>query len=74
MVALSAIMPHGIAIVVTLASRLWTTLGELAAVGVVALILCRSAGFRSLGRGAQNELPPSLPDNRGSQPVTYRKD
>ena len=36
-VALSAVMPQGIAIVVTLASRLWMTLGELAAVGAVAL-------------------------------------
>jgi len=73
-VALSAIMPHGIAIVVTLASRLWMTLGELAAVGVVALILRRSAGFRSLDRGVRNELPSSLPDNGSNQSIICQKD
>ena len=37
--ALIAILPQGIAIVVTLASRLWMTLGELLAVGAVALVV-----------------------------------
>ena len=38
MLALSAIMPQGMAAVVTLGARLWMSLGELLAVGAVALV------------------------------------
>jgi len=74
MLSLAAIMPKGIAAVVTLAARVWMTVGELLAVAAVALILGRSAGFRSLHGGSQNDLLPSLPENGASQPVSYRKD
>ena len=40
-IALSAIMPQAIAVVITLASRLWMTLGELLGVAVVALAVGR---------------------------------
>jgi hypothetical protein len=57
-VALSAVMPHGIAIVVTLASRVWMTLGELLAVGLVALA-SRGARLRTrrAGQNASHDSP-----------------
>ena len=56
MVALRAIMPEGIAIVVTLASRIWMTSGELVSVGVVALAL--RPGKRPPSPGSTGKEPP----------------
>jgi hypothetical protein len=51
-VALSAIMPKAVAVVVTLASRVWMTVGELLAVGVVTLVIGR-ANLRAWRRGEE---------------------
>ena len=55
-VALSAIMPQAVAVVVTLASRVWMTLGELMAVGAVALALRLRRKLPALGPPGQE--PP----------------
>ena len=60
--ALSPIMPQAIAIVVALAARVWRTVGELVAVGIVALALGRKrelagrpVGKEGAGVGANQE-------------------
>lgn len=66
-VALSAIMPHGIAIVVTLASRLWMTVGELVTVGVVALV--SQAEWREIHQGGRNaDIGASKPESSPGGP------
>ncbi len=55
-VALSAIMPQALAVVVTLASRVWMTVGELAAVGVVALAVRLSSRAPATGAPVQDPL------------------
>ncbi len=57
MVALRPIMPEALAAAVTLASRVWMTLGELLAVGMVALVLPRREP-----RSAPAETEPPRPE------------
>ena len=47
--ALGAIMPQAVAVIVTLATRIWMTVGELAAVGVIALVIHLRARNRNAG-------------------------